>query len=150
MTRGPKPGSRNAYVYLANNGPQAGEDLPNSPQASDKDAGVRKFNLKANHNGGSVNGGGNKAAVYYIEGKHTPESVVRAWKDANELTVERVSGWALNQRAPEKFRSAIREVIGFEREFGGGGGDKESRACPFCDKEVKRLPNHLPVCEKKP
>lgn len=150
MTDGHKSvGGGNPYVYLANNGPATREEMPHGPSRYDRDSGVRKFSLGSSYRGAVMQGGGNKTAVYYIEGKHQPRSVVKRWVEANPTTVERVSGWALHHRAPEEFRDALRDIVGIDRDFHGGDRTTE-RECPFCGDGIKRYPDHLPDCEEKP
>lgn len=143
-------GSTNAYVYLANNGPATRSELPGEILNTDKNAGVRKFNLQSSYRGNSMQGGGQKIPVWYIEGKHSAKSVVQTWIGANPLAVEKLTARAIHQRCEQdEFRQAVRELL--DPDFGGGHGPGTTdKACPFCgDDEIASLPIHLPNCDKR-
>lgn len=141
------------YTHLVNTGPSTAEELPYrtlNPQV--KQDGVRTFKPRANSDGPSQQGGGRKTPIYYIEGKHAPKAVIRAWLDANESTVDAVSAWALHRRFSEYgegFKEASREVLGVSGN--GGSGPKNTgvtdMACPFCgDPDIESFPKHRPEC----
>ena len=141
--------STNAWVYLANNGPSTNKELPNHPRYSDRQDGVRKFNLKASYSGSSASGGSQKVPVYYIDGKHDPRRVVEIWIKNNRLAVENVPGKALYWRCPEEFRPHLKDLLNIE--FQKHGGDSGiGGTCSMCGEEYDRhLPDHLPECSEK-
>lgn len=140
---------RNAWVYLANNGPSPSTELPNQPHYTDRQDGVRKFNLTSNYLGSSAQGGGTKTPVYYIDGKHNPKAVVKSWVENNQLSVEKLSGKALYWRCPEEFRPHLKDLLNIE--FQKPGGDSGiGGTCSMCGEEYDRhLPDHLPECSEK-
>jgi hypothetical protein len=144
--------SRNAWVYLANNGPTPTNELPNKPTVTDRQDGVQKFNIQAGAtHGGGFSGGGQKSGIYYIREKHSKKAVIEAWLEANEKTVKQNNSWSLHQACPESFRPALKDVIDVtqpERENIGGAHEKGGE-CPACGQEYTRqLPDHLPECSE--
>jgi hypothetical protein len=135
---------------LLNGGPQTVAELPGTGAVSRemRADGVRKFNPRARSEGSVAHGGGQKRHVYYVDGKHDPETVIRAWMDANPKTVASISDWALHQRIAaygDEWRAASRSVLApFDREF-HGGGHETGGSCPLCGEEHARsLAHHLP------
>ena len=140
--------STNPYVYLANNGPSTLTELPNHPTVFDRQSGVNKFSLKGQLHGSGAKGDGRKTPIYYIDGKHSPRAVVKKWVAENQKSVDHLSGWTLHQRAEPEFREAIKDIVGFDREFHPGGGTTD-KPCPFCGAEIDQLPTHLPECGER-
>lgn len=142
---------RNVYIYLANNGPTPYVELPKKVGPGDRECGVRKLVVTTNAQGSTQSGGGRTNGVYYIEGKHEVNSVTRAWVDANQSTVEAVSGWSLLQRCPEPFRTALKEEIEYDNPGNGDGNNGSTDMdCPFCGEGgIKSIPDHLPSCEER-
>lgn len=141
---------RNALKYLESNGPTAGVDIPNSPRPSDRQLGVRKFNLQPKRNGAVTSGVGAQTYVYYIEGEHTTQEVVDVWVDANEKALEKGNDSSIHWRTPKEFRDAMSEHLGdlSHNQRGMRRGEHDnSGECPLCgEKYTNSLPNHLP-CE---
>jgi len=144
---------KNAQVYtiLLNEGPQARKKLPHSPTIEQRADGVQKFKPSGAYVGGTQQGGGFRYPVYYIEGKHNPESVIREFIDTNQKVMEEASKWSLHHliaKYGEEFKKASREILGpfdvhRENPSGGKGG-----TCPLCGATFDgNLPDHLPCDE---
>lgn len=142
-----------AYTTLLNNGPTPGPELEPAITSEQRQDGIQNFNPDSPRNGGSTPGSGTTAGVYYIRGKHDPETVVELWLEINSNKVSRMSNWALHKRiasAGDEFKAASRELIEFDREFNPGNGTTK-RPCPFCGADdIKSIPIHLPKCEERP
>lgn len=147
-----KPNKR--YNALMNEGPQTAVELDDSHgfNSEARRDGVRKFHPISAYYGDSQTGSGKTRAVFYIDGKHNPETVIQKWLDANPKMTENISNWALHQRVSrygDEWTDASYELLG-PFDIGGNGGEREMGGnCPLCDAEYDRqLPDHLPECPK--
>jgi len=149
------PQKRNSKTYtkLLNEGPLSYAELPHSPNYEQRKDGVRKFNPSSSYRGSSAQGGGKKTLIYYIEGEHAKESVIKKWLKENQKAVEELSKRALHWRFAdygEEWKQTSREILGpFEAQTddmkGATGG-----TCPLCGVEFSRaLPDHLPECDER-
>jgi len=73
---------------------------------------------------------------------------MQRWVDANEKTVESISGWALYQRCPQEFKDALRDHVDISRDVDVGQSYEKGGTCGICGKEYDgELPTHLQNCE---
>ena len=138
---------------LKEHGPSVSDDLPTHPGPEDRHyRGVRKFTLRRSKGGATSN----PRVVYYIDGYHSPESVLRSWFEKNpKWTDHSIQGLSMSVgNYGEEFREALHEIaddIGVPRQQGYRGGNRQLRTCPFCGKEdIPKLPNHLTECGEAP
>ena len=137
------------YRSLLNEGPQTMPELGDSPSVNMRRDGVQKFNPSSNFVGSVMQGGGQKTAVYYINGKHDPKTVLKKWLQVNQKTVEVISEWALHQRISsygQEWKDASRELLGpFKHMANDSGGNTNIEKCPLCGAtDFDQLPDHLP------
>lgn len=136
------------YTKLLNEGPQPGNEVGSLNPSLRRD-GVTKFNPRSRAAGRTAACGRTKA-VYYIDGKHNPETVIRTWLEVNEDLI-RGTDMQIHHRIcayGEEFKRASREVLDgpLIHENAGGAPDMGGE-CPFCGEEYTHsLPRHLP-CE---
>jgi len=144
------PAKSKVWRRLSNEGPQ-----PISGKISYelKQDGVRKFNLRSSYRGNSIQGGGQKTPVRYIEGKHDPATVIQKWLDVNESSVAELPNKALHWRIKEygeEFKKASREILGpFEESHYGEHGGTSPGECPICGEPYDlSLAKHLEDCNE--
>ena len=136
--RGKPIGDRNAYIYVAMNGPCEHSELPIRPTSYDKIAGLRRYNLEASAD--STKRGGKANPVYYVEGLHDEESVVECWADANQAIVERSTDAQLNRQTPSRWRPVMRSVLGLTNLSNNPDGNTETSyggVCGLCGEEYE-------------
>jgi hypothetical protein len=144
--------SNKVWNEISNNGPCTQDELSRQPTQEIRRDGVRRFYPRSSHNGSTDATGMKTFAVYYIEGKHKPKSIIRKWLQKNNKMTEKLSNWALHQRISscgEKWKEASRELLGpFEtgRKHGEKGGSYEpGGTCALCGEEYTRsYRDHLP------
>jgi hypothetical protein len=146
--------SSKVWTKLANEGPLPAEKFPVGGGVNYKlrEDGVRVFNPCRNSQGSTQSGGGQARPVYYIEGKHSPDAIVKTWLDSNKRAAEGYSDWALYQRicnVGRKFAEASKKYLDAKRPGGYDQrkGEMEESPCPLCGEPVKVLPDHLPCDE---
>lgn len=142
------------YQELLNDGPKRNpsNEKRNISQEQRQD-GIRKFNANGTR-------GSRTVSIYYIQGKHSPETVVRTWLEENEHALEEYDTRSIHQRIArygQDFKDASRNVFKERNEWewntggeSGGVDTKQVVICPFCEQEQRELPAHLPKCEQKP
>jgi len=142
------------YTYLMENGPSTHHDLPKGSSGTtrkERQRGVSKFRITTGH-GNQKNGvGHNQTPIYYIDGEHSPEAVLRAWKAANPSSVENLGARSLHQKIVTNktgFGEASKAVFGpFESYAHGNHGDSTTDMdCPFCGAEIRQFPVHVDDC----
>lgn len=125
------------YTTLREEGPRPLTER--SVSTASRDRGVRKFTPGS--------GGINDSAVYFIDGVHSPESVIRSWLDINGT--HGLSDWGLHQKISgygEKFKEASYEILGpFEDTAPDhDGGTTTMTECPLCGGDIEgELPAHI-------
>lgn len=100
--------------YLREHGPTTAADLPGDVKTHDRMNGAWRFDLNVNSRGSAQNAGGRVQGVWYLEGEHDREAVVRAFLDENPRLVESKMRRALRQmlrRNGRQWHDAIDEVF---------------------------------------
>ena len=145
------PAKSKVWRKLSNEGPQP---ISGKIQYQLKQDGVRKFNPRSNYHGNAIQGGGQKESIWYIDGKHDPETVIQKWLDVNESRVAELPNKALHWRIKEygeEFKKASREILGpFGEDHNGQYGGASPGECPICGEDYEfNLPTHLAECKEK-
>jgi len=151
----PAPPKSKIWSYLSNHGPATTDELPGyvniTPEL--RSDGVQKFAPKAHTRTGEI-AGMIRYSVYYIDGKHDPETVIKTWLDVNEGALEPVSDWAIHQSisdAGSDFKEASYELLGPFEAMSDRGGNTGYRGgtCDLCGDEYDGYyPDHLPECSQ--
>lgn len=147
------PPDSKIFTHLLNSGPCTADDLPGASTSFGPELrqdGLRKFKIPGGHGDIDAGLGTNQTPVYYADGKHSPESVIEAWRNANQSSLEHLSSWSLHHKIARNytgFKDASREVFGpFESPNQGGGSGLSDDDCPFCGSEMSSFPVHVEDC----
>lgn len=73
--------------HLREHGPTPSSEMPLGSDASDRQHGMWKFVIRAGRSSADA-GGGRPEPVYYLDADHDPETVMRAFFEANERLLE--------------------------------------------------------------
>lgn len=137
------------WTYLANNGPSPPEDLPYEPNPSQRRDGIRKFQLPGGHGKAKVLKG-RPSCIYYIEGKHDPQTVLEAYYGLNPRVRKELDKRTLHMKTAtlgDGFKEASRELLGPFESFAKGHGDGglSDWECPLCGETIQanRRAGHL-------
>ncbi len=150
MIQGP---NNTIYTQLLNRGPQTMRELDGTRiSPKQRQDGVMKFNPSCNASGGYGNPSGRTLPIYYIEGKHTENTVIQKWLEVNDKQLKRVTDPMLHKRISAygtAFKEASREVLDNPATHDGYSGEdnpyEPGGTCPMCGEEYsKNLPSHLP------
>lgn len=123
--------------YMLAHGPATRAELPgtNTPKPYHREAGARRFDPW----------GGNTRAIYYIEGEHGAETVLRMWIDKNPQVIDACTPrklLTLVNDAGSQFKAISKGVVKeqyddaeYRRSFGGNnsGGDQSDGPTAYQD-----------------
>jgi len=132
--------SSKVWNKVANSGPLVADELPYFATINARKDGVQKFNIS----GGVLS----TKSVWYIEGKHSPRTVLERWIEANENAVNKTGNYKIHHQVAinrPKFKDASKELLGpFESRGPKNPDGTTSMNCPFCGENINGLPDHLP------
>lgn len=129
------PTNSDTFTKLLNEGPQPLEKV----RYRVRQDGARKFDLGRT---GTVK----TYSVWFIEGKHDPETVITNWLEINNTS--NLTDFELHQkisRYGDEFRKASSRILGpFNTNAGGDMGKSDEKTCPLCgDDYTGELPAHI-------
>lgn len=121
---------REEYVsYLTENGPSPVQDFyTESPPRRADGIGVLKVSLGGH--GNSQSGSGKSIKIAYLKNKHSKETIVKRWFDANKGKLSANSDRSIYINFPEAYRDELKKYVNIDWNSGDGGSGRGT--CDRC------------------